>query len=149
MLLLQAQGDRQLAPLPGADLVARRCKCVFPASARRTITSMPRIPENVRRAVADLRQLLESRFGDRLRRATLFGSYARGEAGPESDVDVLVLIDELVHADMTWIYETAADIWMDTGVRLAPLALPTAAYADIERRELLLAADIAREGIPV
>ena len=39
-----------------------------------------------------LRQRLEAHYGDRLVRAVLFGSYARGEATEESDVDVLVVL---------------------------------------------------------
>jgi predicted nucleotidyltransferase len=107
------------------------------------------IPDGVRAAIAELRRQLEGRFGSRFRRATLFGSYARGEEGSESDVDVLVIVDDLVHRERAFIFETGAEIWMDTGARLAPLALSTAEYADLERRELAIAEDIAREGIPV
>jgi predicted nucleotidyltransferase len=36
---------------------------------------------------------LAARLGDRLQTALLFGSRARGEADPDSDFDVLVLVD--------------------------------------------------------
>ena len=39
-----------------------------------------------------LRRRLDALYGDRLVRAVLFGSYARGEATEESDVDVLVVL---------------------------------------------------------
>ena len=46
----------------------------------------------VARAVAeDLSDL----YGNRLRRVVLFGSWARGDAQPESDVDLLVVLDEV------------------------------------------------------
>ena len=35
---------------------------------------------------------LEAVYGDRLRGVVLYGSEARGEAGPDSDIDVLVLL---------------------------------------------------------
>ena len=38
---------------------------------------------------------LRSRFGSRLHGIVLFGSWARGEAHEDSDVDVLVLVDRL------------------------------------------------------
>lgn len=38
---------------------------------------------------------LRTTYGGRLRGAYLFGSYARGEADPESDVDVLVVLDHI------------------------------------------------------
>lgn len=43
---------------------------------------------------------LRERFGDRLLYVGLQGSYSRGEAGPESDVDILAVLDALEPADM-------------------------------------------------
>jgi len=48
--------------------------------------------EQIARDVAqDLRRL----YGDRLRKVVLFGSWARGDAHPESDIDVLVVLDRV------------------------------------------------------
>jgi hypothetical protein len=43
----------------------------------------------------DLRRL----YGERLRSVLLFGSWARGDAHPESDIDVLVVLD---HVESVW-----------------------------------------------
>jgi len=46
-----------------------------------------------------LKEELQRRYGDRLLEVRLFGSQARGEAGEESDIDVLVILkDEEVDA---------------------------------------------------
>ncbi len=45
-----------------------------------------------------LRAGLEAQYGDRLDRVLLYGSRARGDAGPESDVDVLVVLEGEVDA---------------------------------------------------
>ena len=42
-----------------------------------------------------LRRGLEDLYGERLEGVFLFGSHARDEATPESDVDVLVVLDEV------------------------------------------------------
>ena len=47
-------------------------------------------------------------YGDRLERAVLFGSCARGNARPDSDYDVAVFIRE-------------TDRWLDEAIRLAEL----------------------------
>lgn len=53
-------------------------------------------PLEIARAVADdLRRL----YGDRLRRVLLFGSWVRGDAHPESDIDLLVVLDRV---DSPW-----------------------------------------------
>ena len=46
----------------------------------------------LRGILTDLRQRFESLYGDRLVRMVLFGSQARGEADPEADIDVLVVL---------------------------------------------------------
>jgi predicted nucleotidyltransferase len=49
-------------------------------------------PHQIARDVArDLRRL----YGDRLRSVVLFGSWARGDAHPESDIDLLVVLDRI------------------------------------------------------
>ena len=45
------------------------------------------------RVLKDLRAQLESIYGDRLARVMLFGSQARGDAVPASDLDVLVVLE--------------------------------------------------------
>lgn len=42
----------------------------------------------------EIKRRLAAVHGDRLRGVVLYGSQARGEAGPESDIDVLVLLDD-------------------------------------------------------
>jgi predicted nucleotidyltransferase len=48
---------------------------------------------DVKRVLADLKAGLQEVYRDRLRGIYLFGSYARGEADQESDLDVLVVLD--------------------------------------------------------
>ena len=43
--------------------------------------------------VEQIRVRLEAKHGDRLVGVVVYGSEARGDAGPESDIDVLVLLD--------------------------------------------------------
>jgi len=49
----------------------------------------------IRELLTRLRQGLEDLYGDRLEGVYLFGSYARDEATSESDVDILVVLDEV------------------------------------------------------
>ncbi|MGK7943189.1 MAG: nucleotidyltransferase domain-containing protein [Microcystaceae cyanobacterium] len=42
--------------------------------------------------LAQLKQELQNYYGDRLNQLILFGSQARGDAHPDSDIDVLVVL---------------------------------------------------------
>lgn len=48
----------------------------------------------VKALLAELRAGLRALYGPRLQEVYLYGSYARGEADPESDLDVLVVLDD-------------------------------------------------------
>ncbi|HEY3354177.1 MAG TPA: nucleotidyltransferase domain-containing protein [Polyangia bacterium] len=100
-------------------------------------------------ALQELRQRLRDRFGERLERLVLFGSYARGEAGPDSDVDVLVVVRGLTGRERTEVYELGADLALDRHARLAPLAFSDAEAGEMRRLERLLWQDIEREGVPL
>ena len=53
----------------------------------------------------------------------LFGSVARGEARPESDIDLLILADseDLSYNDRTAITDSLYDIELETGILISPL----------------------------
>ena len=94
---------------------------------------------------------LKKRFGGRLRELVVFGSQARGVTHEDSDVDVLVVVDDMSESDRREVFDLAYDVdaaapeW----VGLAPLPYSTSQAADIRSRERLLFRDIDREGIPL
>ena len=54
------------------------------------------MPETkIEELLAKLRHGLEHLYGERLLGVYLFGSFARAEATPESDVDILIVLDEV------------------------------------------------------
>lgn len=48
--------------------------------------------ESIQPVLADLKKGLMALYGARLKKIILFGSYARGEATENSDIDILVLL---------------------------------------------------------
>ncbi|HEY6213473.1 MAG TPA: nucleotidyltransferase domain-containing protein [Vicinamibacterales bacterium] len=93
---------------------------------------------------------LRSRFGARLRSVRLFGSYARGEAHEESDVDCLVLLDRVDRADDHAVTDLAADLtWQIGGVVISPLTMSEEAFEAWKATERRTPLEIDREGIPL
>ena len=91
------------------------------------------------------RQQLSANFGPRLVSVTLFGSHARGEAGPGSDVDVAVVLDRIDSpAERVLPMELAAEV---EGLTVTPLVLSQSELDFLRAREDLLADNLDREGI--
>ena len=60
---------------------------------RRLAPGVTAVPEPARTALAAAVTAWEALFGPRLRSLVLFGSVARGDSTPDSDIDVLVVAD--------------------------------------------------------
>lgn len=90
---------------------------------------------------------MRSALGPRVRDIRLFGSYARGEAHEDSDVDVLVVIDGLTDLEIGLVANEAAPVIMATGMPLAPLPISTERLAELRRTGRSLALDLDRESI--
>src|SRR5882672_5896830 len=79
-----------------------------------------------RRALARFAHDLRTAYGARLDRVVLYGSRARGDAEPASDVDTLVILDQCrdVQEELARINPLAGRILLDYGVVVS--ALPVA-----------------------
>jgi predicted nucleotidyltransferase len=81
-----------------------------------------------------IRDRLEAVYGERLRKVVLYGSVARGEAAPDSDVDVLVVLDEVknygkcLRANIEALYPLATEI----GRRISAKPVSEEEYRDAE-----------------
>ena len=95
---------------------------------------------------------MTAHFGARLREVVLFGSWARGDAHEESDVDVLVVVDDLDERERRNVMDAsydaaAAAIDADEWVSISPLPYSSKQVAELRSRERRLFRDIAAEGV--
>lgn len=104
------------------------------------------LPAHLRPVLSQLEAALRASFGDRLGDVTLFGSYARGEASEESDVDVLVVVDGLTMSEIAAVTNIATGIALASGVPLAPLPLDSLRFRSMQASGTRLAVEIARDG---
>jgi predicted nucleotidyltransferase len=88
---------------------------------------------------------LDTLYGDRLERAMLFGSRARGDARADSDYDIAVFLRDYrgLWDEAGPLADVTTEILYETGAVLTPIPFPAEAYS--ERTALM--SEIRREGI--
>jgi len=100
-----------------------------------------------RKAILEFVQLLKEQFNGRIRSALLFGSKARGEGSPDSDLDVLVVVDSDDWRVHKQIRHLAADICLKYGLNLSPRVWSTSHHREVEELQPLLYQNICRDSI--
>lgn len=82
--------------------------------------------DQIQELMTQARAGLSALYGDRLRGLYLFGSHARGEAGRDSDVDLLVVLDEVSHyyGELQRSAELVADLALEFDVSVSRVFLP-------------------------
>ncbi len=79
----------------------------------------------------------------------VFGSRARGDAGPESDLDVLVVVDHLDHSIEKHISECAWEAGFPEDVLIMPVAVSMDAVKHSPLSESAFIKNVYREGVAV
>jgi predicted nucleotidyltransferase len=107
-----------------------------------------KIPRNIERLVEEARDELRKLYSDRLRSIILFGSYARGDYVPGSDVDLLLLIDNLqdVLAERAELSPVMSRISLKYDTVVSAIPMDSRSYAK-EKTPLIL--NVKREGKPI
>ena len=104
------------------------------------------MPPHLQKILAELQQRLRSLYGDKLIRMVLYGSQARGDSAPGSDVDVLVVLKDDHLSPSAEIKRTLSDVSevsLQNDVVISCIFIPEKRYAQ-EKSPLLL--NIRREG---
>jgi predicted nucleotidyltransferase len=114
-----------------------------------TVTAVTRVPvldglpPRVREALVAFQHTLLEAFPGQIRRIILYGSYARGEAALDSDVDLMVVVAwqeerlpdgfyRSMYGDPRWerIVDLATDVNLDFGVYISPVVIGQARFEE-------------------
>jgi predicted nucleotidyltransferase len=101
---------------------------------------------NIKPILNELKQELQELYGDRLVKLILFGSHARGEANPDSDIDLLAVLKSPVSQFQEILNMSELRVKMlleqDDLVSIIPMS-----EEDFHTRNVALLRNIRKEGI--
>ena len=100
-------------------------------------------------ALGEIKQRVQTLVGRRLREIVLFGSKARGDFDPESDLDIAILVDGLDQETKRKIIDVVADVEVKFLVVVSSLVLSWDDFQSLRARERRIALDIENEGVPL
>jgi len=102
----------------------------------------------IKRLVDQVKAFLYERYGEGIKRVILYGSYARGEATEDSDVDVLVLVDQSLSLREVRdsLNDLLYDMLLDEGELVSVVVLTEDHF---EKRNLPFMLNVRKEGITV
>jgi len=93
-------------------------------------------------ALKEFVKRVKEKYGGKIEKIILFGSYARGEAKEESDIDILivgdVLLDELINISFS--------LLLKYGVYVSPHVMTDAHFSLLDREGYGFIKNVKREG---
>jgi predicted nucleotidyltransferase len=100
----------------------------------------------VKRLVDQVKAHLNEMYGEGIKKVILYGSHARGEATRNSDVDVLVLVDQSLNPSTVResIGDLLFDIILEEGEVISVIAVPEELYRNYNSPFML---NVRKEGI--
>ncbi len=103
--------------------------------------------DKIKKLLVELKAALQDLYGDRLKGVYLYGSYARGEADEESDVDVLIVLGQMDRytAEIRRTGLFVSQISIEYGVNVSPVFVRE---RDWSVRPTPFLVNVATEAIP-
>jgi predicted nucleotidyltransferase len=109
--------------------------------------SINQLAERERQMALAFIHKVQQQFAGQLLRVILFGSRARGEAEPDSDMDLLVVLTDVNPEIRRTIHHLAAEVWLDYGIFLSTLVWSQDHWRNVEKLQTLLYQNICRDGL--
>lgn len=105
--------------------------------------------ESEQTAVHTFLQKLRQGYGETIQQTILFGSKARGESSPDSDIDILIVVAEESWPLRDEISVIAARISLEYDVLISPRVIGQHRWQRMMQDQFNLYKNVVKEGIPL
>lgn len=102
-----------------------------------------------RAAIQAFLHRLHQVYSQVVQRTMLFGSKARGDSGPDSDIDILIIVDDESWPLRDAISTIAARVSLEYGVLIGPRVIGQERWQRMVRERFSLCENVDRESIPL
>lgn len=104
--------------------------------------------KKISRLVDRVKEHLIELYGEKIKKVILYGSHARGEASGESDIDLLVLVDESIEPFEVrkGLSDLLFDILLEEGELISVITLPENFFENYNYPFML---NVKKEGVSV
>ncbi len=115
---------------------------------REAIEKGKKMNEKIKHFVEEIKEYLIKIYGDRVKQVIIYGSYARGEATEESDIDVLIVVDDSLNSFEVRksLSDILFDILLENGELISVIAIPESYFKNDNSPFLL---NVKEEGVTV
>lgn len=101
----------------------------------------------IKKAVEEFKKEIEKLYGKRLKRVILYGSYARGDATEDSDIDLLIVLEGNVipGEEIDRMIDIITEINLKYGMLISVYPVSEKDYTNVNSPLLI---NVRREGVP-
>ncbi|MDH5186611.1 MAG: nucleotidyltransferase domain-containing protein [candidate division WOR-3 bacterium] len=102
--------------------------------------------DRIRQLVNQIKEQLVKMYEDKIKQVILYGSYVRGEANKDSDIDILVLVDESLNPFEVRksLSDLLFDILLEKGELISVIAVPERFYENYNSPFII---NVKKEGV--
>lgn len=100
-------------------------------------------------ALQFFKELVSEKFSRRVDAILLFGSKARKDDRPESDIDILVILRNKSWQDERLIYSMVTKTFMKTGVYISPKVYDKQVIAQKRQRNNAFLQEVDKDAMPI
>ena len=105
-----------------------------------------KMDEKIKSLISQIKEYLIKMYGARIKKVILYGSYVRGEATKDSDIDLLVLVDQSLNPFEVRerLSDLLFDILLDEGELVSVIVVPEHFYKNYNSPFML---NVRKEGL--